>query len=100
VDVQYDVPRALDVPDRVGVPGFTTAQFFVLLAGIALAILAFRAPPALLPPWLAPWLVVWLPVVALLAPRPVGASGWTAYRLVVARVGRWLRPRRVLWKPE
>jgi hypothetical protein len=98
--VEYEVPRALDVPDRLGLPGFTTVQFLIVCAGIAAAYLVFRAPDALLPPWLKPWLVVWLPALALLLPRTVGASGWTVYRLAVSRVGRWLRPRRAIWRPE
>ena len=98
--MEYDVPRALDVPDRLGVPGFTTVQFLLLCAGIAVAVVAFKAPDALLPLWLKPWLVIWTPALALLLPRQVGVSGWTVYRLAVARVGRWLRPRRAIWKPE
>ena len=98
--MEYDVPRALDVPDRLGVPGFTTVQFLIAVAGIAAAALVLKAPDALLPLWFKPWLVVWTPALALLLPRPVGASGWTVYRVVVARVGRWLRPRRAIWKPE
>ena len=38
--MEYDVPRALDVPDRLGVPFFTTVQFFVALAGVGLAVLS------------------------------------------------------------
>jgi hypothetical protein len=98
--MEYDVPRALDVPDRLGVPGFTTVQFLLLCAGIAVAVVAVKAPTALLPLWLTPWVVIWAPALALLLPRPVGASGWTVYRLAAARVGRWLRPRRAIWKPE
>lgn len=98
--MEYEVPRALDVPDRLGIPFFTTVQFLILVAGIALAVLVFKAPPWLIPFGVKVWLVVWIPAVALLAPRTVGQSGWTVYRLVAARVGRWLRPRRAVWKPE
>jgi hypothetical protein len=98
--VEYEVPRALDVPDRIGIPFFTTVQFLIVVVGIAAAYLIFRAPDGLLPLWLKPWLVIWIPALASLLPRPVGASGWTVYRLVVSRVGRWLRPRRAIWKPE
>jgi hypothetical protein len=98
--MEYDVPRALDVPDRLGIPLFTTVQFLLLCAGIGLAVAAFKAPDALLAGWLKPWLVIWTPALALLLPRTVGQSGWTVYRLVLARTGRWLRPRRTIWKPE
>ena len=98
--MEYDVPRSLDVPDRLGIPFFTTVQFLLLCAGIGLAVVVFKAPLWLLPFEVKVWLVVYLPVFAFLLPRPVGASGWTVYRLLVARVGRWLRPRRAVWRPE
>lgn len=98
--MEYDVPRALDVPDRLGIPFFTTVQFLILCVGIVLAILVFKAPLWLIPFGMKVWLVVYLPVAAFLLPRTVGTSGWTVYRVIVARAGRWLRPRRAVWRPE
>jgi hypothetical protein len=98
--MEYDVPRALDVPDRIGVPGFTTAQLFWAVAGIAAAVLLGREGGALLP---GPWRVFLggeLVAASLALPRAVGASGWTVYRVAVARLGRWLRPRRTIWRPD
>lgn len=98
--MEYDVPRSLDVPDRLGIPFFTTVQFLILCVGIGLAVAVFKAPVWLIPFGVKVWLVVYVPVAAFLLPRTVGASGWTVYRLIVARAGRWLRPRRAVWRPE
>jgi hypothetical protein len=97
--VEYEVPRALDVPDRLGVPGFTTVQFLVLVAAVVLAVALLKAPAWLVPAGVEPWLVVWLPALAFWLPRSLG-GGWTVHRAVVSRVGRWLRPRRTIWRPD
>lgn len=94
---EYEVPRQLDEPDQVGIPLFTTAQFFWLLAGVGLAAWAFQAD---LPGWLKPWLCLYLPLAAILLPRSFTKSGWTAARIVSARLGRWCRSGRALWKPR
>jgi hypothetical protein len=96
--VEYEVPRALDVPDRLGVPFFTTVQFLVLVAAVILTVALFKAPAWLVPAGVKPWLVVWLPALAFWLPRSLG-GGWTVYRVGVSRVGRWLRPRRTIWRP-
>jgi hypothetical protein len=98
--VEYEVPRNLDVPDRIGIPFFTTVQFGILVVGIFVCVLLWKA----LDPFGTPiptriWLV-YIPVFAFLLPRSVTGSGWTNYRIITARVGRWCRPRRGIWRPE
>jgi hypothetical protein len=98
--VEYEVPRALDVPDRLGVPGFTTVQFLVLVAAVIATVALFKAPDWLVPAGVTgvkPWLL-FAPALAFWLPRSLG-GGWTIARVVASRVGRWLRHRRTIWRP-
>lgn len=98
--MEYDVPRSLDVPDRIGIPFFTTLQFGILLAGVAIMVGLWKlADPHGIPLPTRIWLV-YIPLFALILPRSVSQSGWSVYRIIVARVGRWSRPRRAIWRPE
>jgi hypothetical protein len=93
---EYRVPRSLDVPDRIGIPFFTTVQFFLGLAGVAIGVLIWLSP---LEVNLRAWVAVWLPILFLLGPRSLGESGWTQFESWQARAGRWLRPKRTVWRP-
>jgi hypothetical protein len=85
------------VPDRLGVPFFTTVQFLVLVAAVILTAALFKAPDWLVPAGVKPWLV-FVPALAFWLPRSLG-GGWTVYRVLLSRGGRWLRPRRTIWRP-
>lgn len=94
--MEYEVPRNLDTPDRVGIPFFTTVQFLIFCGGLLAAYGVSQTP---FPDWLKPWLLLYIPLLTLILPRKMG-SGWTVYQLLSARLGRYLRPRRMVWKPE
>ena len=94
--MEYDVPRQLDVPDRLGIPFFTTVQFAILIGGCLLTYLLWKVAPEGARPWL-----IYVPLAALLLPRPLPPHGYTLARIVAAKAGRLLRrPRRTVWKPE
>jgi len=98
--MEYDVPRALDVPDRVGLPFFTTVQALVAVAGIVLAVALHKSGLLwAVAPGLGATAEVLLVAAALLLPRRSPRTGWTIGRAAAARLGRWLRPRRTLWRP-
>jgi hypothetical protein len=98
--VEYDVPRSLDVADRLGVPGFTTAQALLAVAGVLLAVLLHKAGWLwAIDPGLGATAEVLVVALALLLPRRLPATGWTVGRAAWARAGRWLRPRRTIWRP-
>lgn len=97
MSTKYQVPRNLDVPDRIGIPFFTTVQFVVFLAGCALAWWSWSWP---LDAYLKAWLLIYIPAAFFVAPRRLGSSGWTVFDLVRFRLARVLgRPLRTVWKP-
>lgn len=97
--MEYDVPRSLDVPDRLGIPFFTTMQFAILIVGILFMAGLWKAlDPFGTPVSIRAWLL-YLPVAAAILPRSASRDGWTVYRVLVSRAGRLSRPRRALWRP-
>jgi hypothetical protein len=97
--MEYDVPRSLDVPDRLGIPLFTTMQFAILIVGLLLMAGLWKLlDPFGVPVSIRAWLL-YLPVAAAILPRSVSQNGWTVYRVLVARGGRYCRPRRAIWRP-
>jgi hypothetical protein len=98
--VEYDVPRSLDVADRLGIPFFTTVQALLAVAGVLLAVLLHKSGLLwAIDPGLGATAEVLVVALALLLPRQSPRTGWTVGRTVAARVGRWLRPRRTIWRP-
>lgn len=94
---EYRVPRSLDVPDKIGIPFFSTAEFFIFLLGVVIGAFVWFGTG-----WevnLRAWLLIWVPMAFLFGPRRFGPSGWTAFQLARHRVGRCLRPKRTVWKP-
>ena len=94
---EYRVPRDLDVPDRIGIPFFTTAQVFLFLLGVVIGCWCWFGSG-----WevnLRAWLLIWVPMGFLFGPRQFGSSGWTLFAQARHRIDRCLRPKRTIWRP-